>query len=130
MSFIERHTISLTGTTSGSLTTFSDEVANGKIHSIKYTRPGSTPLSSSADFTVTTDETSQSVWAQSNVDATTTVMPRAATHDITGVANTDGTTGTAAILEPIAIANERIKVVVASPSTDGTTLGTLDVLVA
>jgi hypothetical protein len=69
------------------------------------------------------------VWAQSNVDATTTVAPRAATHDIVGAANTDGTTGTAAILEPIVMANERIKVVVASPSTDGTTLGTLDVLV-
>lgn len=131
MSFIHRETVVVTGSSTGDTTAFT-EVVTGKILLVKYTRPGSIPLSSASDFTVTTEDTSQSIWSQSNVDATTEVRPRAATHTTAGVAHTFGSTtsGADVILEPIVAANERIKIVIAQGSTTGAgTAGTFDVLI-
>ena len=131
MSFVHRETVVVTGSSTGDTTAFT-AVVTGKILLVKYTRPATTPLSSDADFTVTTEDTSQSVWSQSNVDATTEVRPRAATHTTAGVAHTFGSTtaSTDVILEPVVLANERIKIVIAQGSTTGAaTAGTFDVLI-
>jgi hypothetical protein len=111
MSYATRISVTVTTDASGDATAYTDAV-NGQISSITYTKPAGTPYDNTADFTITTETTGRSVWAQSNVTATTTVAPRQATHGVDGVASLYAAGGTA-VQAPIAVANERIKIVVA-----------------
>jgi len=52
-----------------------------------YTKDGTTPYDAGVDFTVTLAASGQTVWTETNVDATKTVAPRQAIHDTAGVAS-------------------------------------------
>lgn len=64
------------------------------------------------DFTITLEATGETLWTQSNVDASAVVAPRQATHSTAGVASLYAAAGTA-VNDMIAIAGDRIKIVLA-----------------
>lgn len=118
----QRETIALTTDGSGDVTAYSSRHVTGRILAVIYTKDD---FADGVDFTVTTEETGQSVWAEENVNASKTVLPRQATHSTAGVAAqyADGYP----VLEPVVAVNERIKVVVAQGGD--TKSGTINVLV-
>lgn len=102
--------VTVTTDGSGDATAYSPRVA-GKVVAISYVKPGAASYTDGVDFTVTSEATGETIWAQANVNATTHVKPRAATHTTAGVAAT--LDGTVAALDAVALANDRIKIVVA-----------------
>lgn len=117
MSYVQRHTMTLTTNGSGAATGYT-EVVTGRVSSITYTKNN---FADGVDFDVTGETSGIVIWDQDNVNATTTVAPRQATHSTAGAAALYAAGGTA-VLDYVAIANERIKVVVASggATTSGT----------
>jgi hypothetical protein len=105
MSYAQRlAAITVTTAADGSATAYS-EVCTGKLSSIRYVK---TDYSAGVDFTITAEATGETLWTQTNVDATVTVSPRQVTHDTAGVV------AVTAILDKIALANDRIKIVIAN----------------
>jgi len=64
------------------------------------------------DFTITSEATGQVLWSELNVNADATKAPRQATHDTSGVAAVYAAAGSP-VLDKIALANDRIKIVIA-----------------
>ena len=121
MSFPERHTVSVTTATGGGATAFTSEPVRGRVAMVTYTAATGSPFASTADFTITTEDTLQDLWVESNVTATQTIYPLTAGDLTTGVAST--------ITEvPINAAFERLKIVVAQGGN--TTNGTFMFVVA
>jgi hypothetical protein len=89
---------------SGNATAYSPNIS-GRIHSLSYLKDD---FADGVDFTVTLERTGQSVWTDTNINASETVYPVAAANL--------GTTGAASTLSeaPIIAANDRLKIVVAS----------------
>lgn len=105
-------TVTLTTAADGSSTAYSNAV-KGRLLAIRYVKPAAGGFDNASTMTVTLETTGQAVWAESNVDASASRYPRVATHGITGVAALYAAAGTA-VNDYIAIANERIKIVIAS----------------
>lgn len=124
MANIERYTVSITTETDGSATAYTDVPVNGYLESIQYVKDDFTD---GVDFTITTETTGLTLWTETNVNAAKTVLPRAATTDTAGAASLYAAGG-----EPvearIAIASERVKIVIASGGN--TTGGTFYVTVS
>lgn len=91
----------------GSATAYIDGV-NGILDRLVYVK---TDYADTVDFTITIEDTGESLWTEQNVTASTARAPRQATHSVLGVAAT--LDGTRAALEPIAV-NGRIKIVLAN----------------
>ena len=109
MSYAQRHAVTLTTDASGDATGYTPMVT-GRISQIRYVK---TDFADGVDFTVTSEATGETIWAETNVNSSATRAPRQATH------GTDGTAalyaaGGAAVQAPIALANDRVKIVVAS----------------
>lgn len=102
--------VTVTTDGSGDATAYSPRVA-GKVVAVSYVKPGSGSYSDGVDFTITCEATGEQIWAESNVNATAHRKPRAATHTTAGVAAT--LDGTVAALDCVALASDRIKIVVA-----------------
>lgn len=100
---------------------------SGYIDSIQYIKPGSGGFSDGVDFTITSNETGETLWAEENVNASTIRRPRAATHSTAGVASLFASGGTA-VQNRIALSRDRIKVAVAQGGngTTGTFVITVD----
>lgn len=96
-----RFAITATTDASGDATVYSP-VITGAISQIRYVK---TDFADGVDFAITLEATGESVWAESNVNASATRAPRQASHGTDGTAN-GGT-------EFIAAANDRVKIVVA-----------------
>lgn len=109
MSHAERHVVSVTTAADGSATAYSP-VLTGKLSQIRYVK---TDFADGVDFTITAEATGESLWAQSDVNASATVAPRQATHSVAGVAALYAGGGSA-VLDKIALASDRIKIVIAS----------------
>ena len=107
MSYIQRVSVSVTTDASGDATAYS-EVVTGKVISAQYVK---STFDDGIDAAITGEATGTAIMTWTDVNASATVMPRAATHGVTGVAATYD--GTRAVLEPVALAAERIKIVVA-----------------
>ena len=107
--FAKRHSVALTTDASGDATGYTNAV-NGRIHTVRYAK---TDFADGVDFTVTLESTGETVWAESDVNASATRAPRQATHGTDGTASLYAATG-----EPvegfIVAADDRIKIVVAS----------------
>ena len=97
-----RFVVTATTDGSGDATVYSPVIADGAISQIRYVK---TNFADGVDFTVTLEATGETVWAESNVNASATRAPRQASYDTAG-----SITG---YYEFIAIANDRIKIVVA-----------------
>lgn len=91
---------------------------SGYIESIQYVKPGSNSFSNGVDFTITAEATGETLWTESDVNASAIKRPRAATHTTAGVAATFD--GTRAVLDRIALGRDRVKVAVAQAG-NGTT---------
>lgn len=107
----QRYSVTVTTAADGSATvylpaTVSDVTAkaSGRIHSLTYTK---STFEDGVDFTITVEGTGQTVWTDTNINASETVYPLAAGNLGTGAAST--------LTEvPIVIANDRIKIVIAA----------------
>jgi hypothetical protein len=107
---MRRIKLSITTDGSGNATAYTPRVA-GKIHSIQYVKDGSNAYSNGVDFAVTSEATGENIWTESDVNASAVRYPRAPTHTQAGVAAT--LDGTRPALDKVAVAGDRIKVVIA-----------------
>lgn len=105
---MRRLSVEITTAADGSATAYSSRVS-GSIHAIVYEK---VDFADGVDFTVTAEKTGEQIWAESNVNAAASRYPRAATHTTAGAAALYAAGGTAVLDKP-AIANDRVKIVVA-----------------
>jgi len=122
MSYIQRFTVTATTIADGSATAYSPNFT-GKISQIRYVK---TDYAAGVDFTITAEATGETIWTQSDVNASVTVAPRQATHSTAGVAELFAAGGTA-VSDKIAIASDRVKIVIAQGGDTKT--GTFHILV-
>jgi len=118
--YIQRYTITLTTDADGDAVSYSP-VVSGLISQIRYVK---TDFADGVDFTVTLESTGESVWAESNVNASATRAPRQSTHTQVGVVINYA--ATFPVYEKIAVSQDRIKVVIAQGGN--VTTGTLIVV--
>ena len=111
MAHLTRHVVDVTTNASGDATAYTD-VADGFVHSIRYVKDGTTPLDNGSDFTITAEQSGAAVLTATNVAASATYYPRAATVDTSNAAALYAAGG-AAVNDRIPVAGERVKIVVA-----------------
>lgn len=109
MSYVERHVVTLTTNSSGAATGYTP-VVNGHLSSIHYVK---TDFADGVDFTITSEATGQSLWTDTNVNASEIVAPRQPTHGQDGSASLYAAAGEP-VEAQIALANDRVKIVIAS----------------
>lgn len=119
---VKRYRVTLTTDASGDATGYTEDVGSGgEVKQILYTK---TDFANGVDFVITGETTGVVIWDQDDVNASELSAPQAATElNTTGAAATYD--GTRVVLKPIVVANERIKVVVASGGD--TKIGTVDI---
>jgi len=120
---MKRYTVSVTTAADGSATAYSARRISGKVHQIEYVKGD---FADGVDFTITGDATGVGILAESNVNASAVRAPRMATHSTAGVASLYAAGGTA-VQAPVALANDRIKIVIAQGGNAKT--GTFHILV-
>lgn len=123
---MRRYPVTLTTAADGTVTGYSPRGINGKIHQIEYVKDGTNPFANGVDFTITGEATGVNIWTQSDVNASTVVAPRQATHSQAGVASLYASGGTA-VQAPIALANDRVKIAIAQGGN--AKVGTFHILV-
>jgi len=107
--FAQRITVSATTDASGDATVYSP-VVNGSLHQVRYVK---VDFPDGVDFTITNESTAETLWAELDVNASSTRGPRQATHSTAGVASLYAAGGTA-VTANMLLANDRIKIVVAN----------------
>lgn len=108
MSFAQRHEVALTTIADGSVTGHSP-VITGLLSQIRYVKDD---FAAGVDFTITSEATGETLWTEADVNASKTVAPRQATHSTVGVASLYAAAGEP-VEDKIALANDRIKIVIA-----------------
>lgn len=106
MSFIQRHQIDVTTDGSGAAVVKSPRV-NGKVAAIHYVADGTTPFDNTVDFTITSEATGETIWAESNITASKSCYPRAGIHTTAGVASLFAAGGLP-VLDKIAVADDLV----------------------
>lgn len=115
---LQRHTVAVTTAADGTATAYTSNAVTGAILMVKYTK---TNFADGVDFTITTEDTGQNIWVDTNINASETVYPRVPTHDTAGAALLYASGGTA-VTDRLFAVGERIKIVIASGGV--TTTGT------
>lgn len=105
---MRRQKITVTTAADGTATAYTPRLS-GKVHSLHYVKGD---FADGVDFTITSEATGESLWAEANVNASTVRYPRAPTHSQAGVGSLYAAGGTA-IQDKPGIANDRIKIVIA-----------------
>jgi hypothetical protein len=106
--YVKKHIVNVTTAADGSATVYTSEPLNGPILKIIYEKPASGGFATGVDFAITTEDTGQTVWSESNVDTSKSVAPLEKKQTTAGVdATYDGTN---AIYGPIYAAFERLKI--------------------
>ncbi len=123
MAYVQRHVVTVTTDSGGAATAYTPMVT-GEVSAIHYVK---TDFTDGVDFTITAEATGEAIWSGTNVNASTVVAPRQATHTTAGAAALYAAAGTA-VLAPIHVANDRIKIVIASGGATKT--GTFHVVLA
>ena len=108
MSYVQRLPVTVTTDGDGAATAYSEAVT-GKLSQIRYVKGD---FADGVDFTITSEATGETLWAQNDVNASATVAPRQATHTTAGVAALYA--ATFAVNDKIGLANDRVKIVIAS----------------
>lgn len=106
---VRRFIVSVTTAADGSYTGYSPYLS-GKIEAIHYIK---TNFTDGVDFTITAEATGETIWTEANVNAAKACFPRGATHSNAGVAALYAAAGTA-VLAPIALGRDRVKIVLAA----------------
>lgn len=109
---MRRFVVTVTTASDGTATAYSPRGINGVIHQIEYVKDGTTPYTNGVDFTITGEATGVGLWTESDVNASAVRAPRQATHSQVGAALLYASGGTA-VSAPIALANDRVKIVLA-----------------
>ena len=109
MSYVQRQAVSVTTASDGSATAYSGTVT-GKLSTIRYVK---TDFANGVDFTITSEATGETLWTQSDVNASATVAPRQATHSTAGVAALYAGGGSA-VNDKIGLADDRVMIVIGS----------------
>lgn len=112
MSYVQRLTVPVTTAADGSATAYS-EVVTGKISAVRYVKPGSGGFDDGLTITLTAEAIGETIWTEANVNASATRAPRQATHSTAGAAALYAVGG-AAVSDKIALANDRVKIVIAA----------------
>lgn len=105
---IRKFEIDLTTNSGGAATAYSPYLS-GFIDSIQYVK---TDFADGVDFTITAEATGEAILSLTDQNSATKLRPRAATHTTAGVASLYASGGTA-VTDRIALARDRVKVVVA-----------------
>jgi hypothetical protein len=84
-------------------------IVNGILDFIQYVK---TDYTDGVDFTITEEDTGAALWTGTNVNASTIVSPRRATHSDAGAAAVYAVAGSP-VLTPMSVAG-RIKIVIAA----------------
>lgn len=123
MSFAQRLVVTVTTASDGSATAYSANVT-GLIAQIRYVK---TDFADGSTFTITAEATGETIWTETGVNSSATRAPRQATHTTAGAASLYAAGGTA-VNDMIALANDRVKIVIASGGSVKT--GTFHIVVA
>jgi YD repeat-containing protein len=110
--YAERHRLTLVTDASGDAVAYTPHVL-GRVLAVVYTKDGTTPFANGVDLTVTAEATAQAILALTDQNASGTFYPP--------------WTGTRTVNEPVTVAGDRVKVVVAQGGDTKT--GTVDVIV-
>lgn len=110
MSYARRLTVTVTTIADGSATAYSDPIEYGLLSQIRYVK---STFSDGVDFNITTETTGETLWVESDVNASATRAPRQPTHTTAGVAAVFIAAGQA-VNDKIAVCNDRIKIVIAA----------------
>lgn len=105
---MRRVKVQVTTAADGTATKFSSRVS-GAIHSVHYVKGD---FADGVDFAITAEETGEGIWTESNVNASTVRYPRAPTHSQAGAAALYASGGVG-VLDKVAVANDRVKIVIA-----------------
>ena len=105
MSYIKRHSVTVTTDSLGDAESYTDALT-GRLINVIYTKDD---YAAGVDFAITAESSGLGIWTESNVNATKTVSPRQPTHTQVGVANS---TAGDVLLTDIYLAQERIKIVI------------------
>lgn len=111
MAFPQVATVTVTADASGDGTGYTENI-RGSILAVRYIK---SDYADTVDFTITTEESVQNVWVDTNITASETVYPKLLNDATTGADLT-------AIYDHVRAYNERVKVVVAQAgnATSGT----------
>lgn len=95
----------------------------GQICQVNYVKDDFTD---GVDFVITSEETGETIWAEDDVNASASRLPRAPTHTTAGAAALYA--GTGAVNSKIGLDTDRVKIVVADggDETSGTFIFTVD----
>lgn len=118
-----RFVVPVTVDASGDATAYSS-ILSGDLISIRYVKDS---FANGVDFTITAEDTGETIWAEENVNASATRYPRAGTASTAGAASLYADAGTA-VNDKISLSQDRVKIVVASGgnATTGTFHITVD----
>lgn len=119
---IRRFVVPVTVDASGDATEYSP-VLSGKLVSIRYVKDD---FADGVDFTITAEDTGETIWAEEDVNASATRHPRAPTHSTAGAAALYASGGTA-VNDKISLGDDRVKIVVADGGN--ATSGTFHILI-
>lgn len=106
---VERKTVTVTTAADGTATVYTDGAVTGRILQARYVK---SDFADGVDFTITAEATGETIWQETNVNASATRAPRQPTHSTDGMVALYASEG-AGVLDFIAIANDRIKIVIA-----------------
>lgn len=119
---MKRYKVTVTTAADGSATAYTPRLS-GKINAVHYVK---TDFADGVDFTITSEATGQGIWTDTNINASEIVQPRAPTHDQAGAALLYASGGTA-VADRLALANDRVKIVIAQGGN--AKIGTFHILV-
>ena len=107
---VERHVVSITTDASGDATAYTP-VTTGRVLGVRVVVPGSGGIESTSDITITAEATGESILTLTNQNGSGSFYPRVGVHDAAGAAAT--LDGTRLLRDSVAVANDRVKIVVA-----------------
>lgn len=119
---VRRFVVPVTVDASGDAEEYTPKVY-GRLVSIRYVKDD---FADGVDFTITAEDTGETLWAEEDVNASASRSPRAATHSTAGAASLYASGGEA-VLDKIGLGGDRIKIVVASGGN--ATSGTFHILI-
>ena len=104
MSYIQRLAVPVVTAANGSTTAYS-AVVSGNLSQIRYVKD---TFDNGVGFTITNETTGETLWTEASVNASATRAPRQPAHSTVGAALG------ATIVDKVALANDRVKIVIAS----------------
>lgn len=105
--YTERHEVSITTDASGDATAYTG-VVSGKIYGVRYAK---TDFADGVDFTITLDGTGETVWTESNVNASKSSYPAVQVNTTDGTA---AVSGSDPVLDRLVCSRDRVKIVIAN----------------